>query len=286
MVGETTIALGNPFGLANSVTSGILSAVNREVRFRNRSVYEDFLQTSAMINPGNSGGPLLDINGYVIGINVAIDTRGQGISYAIPINRVKRVMTNLVNPEVVRQAGLGMDVDEAQGGLVVVRLEEKGPAAAAGLHKGDVILSVDGKTVRTVFDYYVALLDHGGLSDIAITYEHEGKRHEVMLDMQPIMVVAQDAGMTCTNLTPALSARYGLPAGTQGVVVLEVQPGGPADRVGIRPGDLILEIGGYVVKDTRTLKQLLSYLSGRAAAIRIVIFRDGEKWVGRMALGG
>ena len=109
-VGETTIALGNPFGLSSSVTTGILSANNRSVTLRGEVVFKDFMQTSALINPGNSGGPLLDVNGYVIGINVAIDQRGPGIGYAIPINRVREVAADLLDPEMVRRAWLGLDV--------------------------------------------------------------------------------------------------------------------------------------------------------------------------------
>jgi serine protease Do len=277
LVGETVFALGNPFGLTNSLTFGVLSATEREVHFRNRTVFKDFLQTSALINPGNSGGPLLDINGRVIGVNVAIDTRGQGIGYAIPINRVKRVMTALIGQEVVRNAWVGFEVEPAGEALVVTRVYADGPARESGVRRGDVIRTVAGDPVTSPFDFYVTLLRsqmEEKEQKVRLTVERDRRRTEVVVSFQAMTHKRNDAGMTFADLTPRLNRRFGLPADLRFVVVTRVEPGGAASQVGIEQGDIILEIGGYTVRNAQTLNELLGYLQQRGTPISIVVFRN------------
>src|SRR5438046_488932 len=153
MIGETVIAIGNPFGLSHTVTTGVVSAVGRSLRDEERT-YTDFIQTDASINPGNSGGPLLDIKGELVGINTAIYGKAQGIGFAIPVDRARRVMKDLVSYGEVRHAWVGLVVqnltpDLAQHfgvrrGVVVAQVEPTSPAEAAGIARGDAVTKVDG----------------------------------------------------------------------------------------------------------------------------------------------
>ncbi|RLC05328.1 MAG: serine protease Do, partial [Deltaproteobacteria bacterium] len=168
MIGETVIAIGNPFGFSHTVTTGVISALNRSVR-TDDAVYHNFIQTDASINPGNSGGPLLNINGDLIGINTAIYAKAQGIGFAIPINKAKRIVSDLIQygEVVLSWTGLSLqDLDKELGyylkvpenkGVIVKDIEPGSPAMIAGVRKGDIILALDKIPIRTVDDYQQAL---------------------------------------------------------------------------------------------------------------------------------
>jgi len=158
MIGETVIAIGNPFGFSNTVTTGVISATNRSVR-TDDMVYHDFIQTDASINPGNSGGPLLNINGELIGINTAIYSKAQGIGFAIPINTAKRIVSDLIRYGEVIPAWIGItiqDIDEdlarylkasAVHGVLVKKAEPVGPARKAGIREGDILISINTSNI-------------------------------------------------------------------------------------------------------------------------------------------
>ncbi|MFT7619780.1 MAG: serine protease Do, partial [Planctomycetota bacterium] len=155
LLGESTIAVGNPFGLGGSVTAGIVSAINRTVNFRNKKKFTDFIQTSAVINPGNSGGPLININGDVIGINVAIHSRGPGIGFAIPISRVREVVYSVLDPRISKEAVVGIDIDHLHegSGAMVRAVDRNGPASETGLASGDKILAVNNQRIEDWIDF-------------------------------------------------------------------------------------------------------------------------------------
>jgi len=283
MTGEPTIALGNPFGLQNSVTSGILSAKNRSVRFRGREVFSDFLQTSAMINPGNSGGPLLDVNGRVIGINVAIDNRGPGIGYAIPINRVKDVMTTLLDPEITKQAWVGIEAGLFNGELVVANVGKESPAHTAGIRAGDRIVRIGASAVTTPFDFNVALQGFKPGTKIPLTFRR-GRRETTAeipftpLPLESLVHAGQPAtyvGMTVANLTNAAASRLHIPSHLIGPVVLGVEENSSCASIGIRKGDVIIEVGRVATPTVNRLAEALRYYRKRGSA-RIKVYREDE----------
>ena len=165
MIGEQVLAIGNPFGLRHTVTTGIISALNRNIRAGKNKVYSDFIQVDASINPGNSGGPLLNINGSLIGINTAIYQKAEGIGFAIPIDDAKRVVDELIHFGKVRRGWLGVSLQEIdlqlshhfkldrKKGVLVVRVAEKSPAKAAGLKRSDIILAIEGHEVTSKSDF-------------------------------------------------------------------------------------------------------------------------------------
>jgi serine protease Do len=281
LVGETVIALGNPFGLSSSATTGILSAVGRPVAFRGRTVFEDFLQTSALINPGNSGGPLLDINGRVIGINTAIDSRGQGIGFAIPVNRVKEVMTELVDPELTRYETIGVHVDALDARVVVKSVDEGGPAARAGVRPGDVVLAVNDRPVQSPFDFNIRLLEVPSDQDLELRLERGRERLAARARLQPVPVEALVRGratllgMECGNPSEALAQRLRIRTDVQGPVVLRVDPGSAAASLGVRPGDVILQVGRLQVRTVEQLGYAIQRLRPRGGA-PILVYREGE----------
>jgi serine protease Do len=284
LVGETAIALGNPFGLSSSATTGILSATGRSVRFQGREVFQDFLQTSALINPGNSGGPLLDINGRVIGINIAIDSRGQGIGFAIPINRVKEVMTDLVNPEIIKGAWIGFEPRLKGGRLVAVRLVEDGPGAHAGVQEGDAILAVDGRPVASPFEFHAALLRRDPNDTVAVTLDRRGRRSEarVRFEALPLGALAKTTntlrvlGMECAEMTRAVAKTLRLPSSVTGPVVVEVERTGTAASIGLRPGDVIVQIGNAGIRNLQQLQMALGYARRWLGPVSIRIYRERE----------
>jgi serine protease Do len=290
-VGETTIALGNPFGLASSATTGILSAKNRTVNVRGEMLFKDFMQTSAIINPGNSGGPLLDINGYVIGINVAIDTRGPGIGYAIPINRVRDVAADLLDPEMVTKAWLGLEVKRDRGGLKVEHVAENGPAARAAIHKGDVIVGVGGRRVDDRLGLNIELLQYQPGAAVPLVVRRD---RDVQVEVPFESVPAEEArvaghrldsvGLVVADITPVLARSYGLDARTRGVLITKVVPGSIADDMKLAAGDVVIQLGGYVVRDTGTMGNLLRAYAKRYGRADITVLRKGRRYSGPMPL--
>ena len=165
MIGESVLAIGNPFGLSHTVTTGIISAINRTIRPDKRRVYQDFIQVDASINPGNSGGPLLNINGSLIGINTAIYQEAEGIGFAIPIDNARRIVNELIRFGKVRRGWIGISVQDMtpeileffkmdkQQGILVVRIIKDSPAERAGLKAGDIVLSLDRHPINKKVDY-------------------------------------------------------------------------------------------------------------------------------------
>lgn len=269
-VGEWVIAIGNPFGLNQTVTVGVVSAKGRNRVGINE--YESFIQTDAAINPGNSGGPLLNTHGEVVGINSALFSRTggyMGIGFAIPINMVKAIEDQLQQKGKVTRGWLGVaiqDVDENLAksfdlketkGILVSQIQPDSPALSAGLKQGDVIMRLNDVALKDVSDLRnrVALINPGTKAILHIIREGREKEIELVIGEQPSEFgqIAQSQGkntpstleqfgLTLQNLTPELAQQLGYTATQKGVVISSVEPGSPAATAGLQTGNLIEEV--------------------------------------------
>ena len=296
-VADTVLAIGNPFGLGQTVTTGIVSAVGRA----NVGIadYEDFIQTDAAINPGNSGGALINARGELIGINTAIFSRSggyQGIGFAVPVNMVRSVMDHIVKHGRVVRGSIGVSVQDltpalarAFGlsdlrGVVVNDLAASGPGARAGLHRGDVVLRIGDRAIDSSghFRNVVALLAPGSRG--RVTVRRGGREQTFEVDVveraeAPVRAVATDDGRTdplglsIGDLTPQIARQLRLPAGAQGVVITDVMRGGLAEEAGVRPGDLILEVNRQPVKTARDVAK--GFSEARGKDVLLLVSRSG-----------
>ncbi len=277
-VGDWVIAIGNPFGLGNTVTAGIVSAKYRHI---GAGSYDNFIQTDAPINPGNSGGPLLNTSGEVIGINTAIFTQSGGsigIGFAIPINMAKKLLPQLKTGKVVR-GWLGVMVQKItpelkeklhlkdERGALVADVTPGGPADKAGIKRGDVIVSFDGKDIREMNDlpYIVGTTPVGKVVKVVVIRKGKKKTFQVKIGQMKEQEEQREAqkepakpklGMTVEELTPELAKQFGL-SETTGLVVVDVESNSPAREADIRPGDLILEIDQQPVNDLKTFNKII-----------------------------
>jgi Do/DeqQ family serine protease len=294
-VGDLVLAVGNPFGVGQTVTSGIVSALARTgVETSN---FDYFIQTDAAINPGNSGGALVDLDGRLIGINTAIFTRSGGsvgIGFAIPASMV-RVVANaaqngadLVRPwfgarlqEITTDLADSLDIDSPHGAMIT-EVAAGGPAAQAGLKAGDAITAIDGVPVDAPqgFEFRFATKDLG--SNTTISFIRSGRTQEASVAVAAppdggatalISGNTRFAGTTVEVLTPALAQEMGLPFDSSGIIVSSVAPGSPADRMGLAKGDIIVAINGQRINDVGTFQSLVSTRNG---GWQIVIQRAGQ----------
>jgi Do/DeqQ family serine protease len=291
-VGQWAIAIGNPFGLDRTVTVGIVSATAR-TRV-GVTQYENFIQTDASINPGNSGGPLLNLDGRVIGINTAIVAAGQGIGFSIPINQAKDVMRQLIAGGRVVRGWLGIAIqdvtDELAGsfgvkereGVLVADVMKGGPAESAGLRAGDVIVELNGGTIKEVPELQrrVAAVAPGQTVRLTVVRDRKPVRLSVriaeMPSDEPAPAAAEDAetwGLSVEPLSGDAALRLGLPV-SHGLLVGDVASGSPADRAGLKRGDVIVEVGRTPVSDPAALYRALAQLKP-GERILVYVHRPG-----------
>jgi S1-C subfamily serine protease len=276
MVGEPVIAIGNPFGLSNSVTTGVISALDRSLRTRQR-VYHGFLQTDASINPGNSGGPLLNAEGELIGINTAVYQGAQGIGFAIPIEVARRVVAELIEHGEVVPVWLGLqfqDLDprlrDAMGlpqrarGALVTRVHPQGPAARGGVQRGDVVTRLDGRAVGSAREFYEMLARSTQGQTLTLVLLRDGRDTDarVVAESIPASLVDDLAGQLLgVSLDP-------LPRG--GFVVTQVRAGSGSARIGLEQGDVLLRLNGLPLADRDALERSILDLRGRSRASLVV----------------
>jgi len=295
--GDWVVAIGNPFGLEHTVTAGIVSAKGRNI---GQGPYDDFIQTDAAINPGNSGGPLLNLAGEVIGINTAINPRANTIGFAVPVNMAKDILPQLratghvtrgwlgvliqkITPELADSFGL-----EDDQGALVSRVDPEGPAAAAGIERGDVIVEFDGEEIETMEDLprIVAATPVGKTVDVVVL--RDGKRKTVEVEIgeldEPALAGAEPEGeekgparfgIGAQDITPQIAQQLGLEEGEQGVVITRVEPGSPAQEANLRRGDVILEVDRNQVTDVDALREHLAAADEDA----LLLIRRGESTI-------
>ncbi len=293
-VGQFVIAIGSPFGLDYTVTTGVLSAKGRGGIGANE--IEDYLQTDASINPGNSGGPLIDLQGRVLGINTMIIGRGSGIGFAIPAEIAQRVANQLIASGAVKRAWLGVSFQEItpelaahfggnfDGGALVNAVVPGGPAEKAGLQAGDVITSIDKQRIREGHDLLRTVLRHGVGERLSLEVRRGEKTKQVSLvtgerpsedGAQSRQQSVQDSGMlglALEELTPRLRERFRY-EGDGLVFIRGVQPGSDADRAGLRPGDIILQADRRAVRAIADIRVALQ--DGKAL---LYIERDSQRF--------
>jgi serine protease Do len=278
-VGEWVVAIGNPFGLENTVTVGIVSAMGRHI---NQGPYDNFIQTDAAINPGNSGGPLLNTKGEVVGINTAIFSRGGGnigIGFAIPIDLAKEIVPQLKEKGRVTRGWLGVmiqkvtpDIAESLGleeakGALVADVVKDGPAEAAGVKQGDVIVEFDGKPVADSAELPLLVARTPVGKTVELVVIRDKKRETMTVTISELKEEEElalgsgggndDLGLTVQTLTPEVAENLGIERGVKGVVVTQVDPSGPAGDAGLRRGDVILEVNRMPVKDAAAYSKAL-----------------------------
>jgi serine protease Do len=285
MIGETVIAIGNPFGLSHTVTSGVVSAVGRSLHDEERT-FTDLIQTDASINPGNSGGPLLNIRGQLVGINTAIYGKAQGIGFAIPVDRVARVMKDLVSYGAVRQVWTGLVVQDltpelerhfgVQRGVIVAGVDEDSPGAGAGIVRGDVLTQVDGRDVRSEEEFERRVQDHAEGQRIAVTRRRDGA--DVVLTLTAALFPAERADRLAWT-------RLGLEVAEDkdGLDVRRVRSGSPAARIGVQRGDRVLALDGAALRSLADFRRRM-FETRRARGVVLSVGRGPYQYNVRVAL--
>ncbi len=288
-VGDWVVAIGNPFGLSNTVTAGIVSAKGRII---GAGPYDDFIQTDASINPGNSGGPLFNVRGEVVGINTAINPMGQGIGFAIPINMVKPLIPQLVATGEVARGYLGVSIqsitpdlakalklDDRKGALVG-DVVSASPAKKAGIRRGDVIIAFNNKTVKGVRDLPAMVAETPVGQEVTVTILRDGIKHQLPITVGKLSSESANGeesskaakgtwGILLQDVTPQMAKELSLNA-DHGVVVAGVQPGSPADLAGIHTGDIILQVNRQPANSVKDVTDVIAKADDEEALLLLV----------------
>ncbi|MEN8182199.1 MAG: trypsin-like peptidase domain-containing protein [Myxococcota bacterium] len=276
MVGEPVIAIGNPFGLSHTVTTGVISALDRSIRSEGRA-YHGFLQTDASINPGNSGGPLLNAAGQLVGVNTAIYGGAQGIGFAIPIDVARRVVGELIEHGAVAPVWLGLDFQDLDPDLVEVMelpprlsgalvsgVRSGSPGEQAGLRRGDVVTAMDGRALVGARSFYELLRGATTGQRLELELWRGGTRRVLSVTARSVPATLVEE-LALEKLGMALA-----PGAHGGYVVREVRPGSGAAQIGVERGDVLSSINGRALQDDEALRAAVLDLRGRSRALVMV----------------
>jgi serine protease Do len=297
-VGDWVVAVGNPFGLSHTVTAGIVSAKGRVI---GAGPYDDFIQIDAPINPGNSGGPLFNMQGEMVGINTAIIASGQGIGFAIPVDLAKPLIPQLVKTGEVARGYLGVSIQsitpelaqalklEERQGALVSEVVQGSPAAKAGIRQGDVIVGFNGETIDEARDLPAVVAKTPVGEDVTVTLRRDGNTQQVPVTMGKLpsekgasaessQITPSQWGLQLQDLTPQVARQHGLTE-TSGVLVLGVQPGSPAERAGLRRGDIIREVNRQAVHSVQELRDAIAKADDQEALLLLVKRDQGSIFV-------
>jgi serine protease Do len=287
MIGEQVLTIGNPFGLQHTVTTGIISALNRNIRAGKNMVYSDFIQVDASINPGNSGGPLLNINGSLIGINTAIYQKAEGIGFAIPIDHARRIVDELIRYGKVRRGWLGVSVQELdvqlsrhfkldrENGVLVVGVADRSPAGKAGLKRGDIIKAIDDHEVKNKSDFRGRMASYTVSSSIRFSILRDGKVKKVKARVTaiPKSYVKEFTRHWLGLLVQENSERFARSnrlMTSKGMVVVEVVPNSASGRIGINPGDIIRQMNQKPVNNEEDYNKAVAEINNSDRILLLV----------------
>jgi serine protease Do len=297
-VGDWVVAIGNPFGLNNTVTSGIVSAKGRVI---GAGPYDDFIQTDASINPGNSGGALLNTKGELVGINTAIIPNGQGIGFAIPVNTAKPLVPQLISKGEVTRGYIGVNIQSItpelakamhlkdRKGALVADVVPGGPADKAGIKRGDVITAYNGKEVQDSHHLPVLVAATPVNQDANVTIIRNGAEQKISLKVAQLpgeKTVSEKTphpaagkwGLQLRDVTPQIAQRYRLKE-EKGVVVTGVEPGSRADDAGMQRGDLILEVNRQPVGSVKDVMKNIDQSKDKDRLLFLVQRDNGKFFV-------
>ncbi len=300
-VGEIVVAIGNPYGLQQTVTMGVVSAKGRSIPLGvGEQVYRNFIQTDTAINPGNSGGPLLNVKGEVVGINTAIIPYAQGIGFAIPINIAKKNIDDLINLGKVRRSWLGVyiqevtpeiakqfDLPEAKG-VLVGDVVGNSPAEEVGIKRGDIIIKVNDEEVNSPEELQDKIrdIDIGKKANIDIMRDGKTINFIVKIEEMPTVeekgefpkekVFSVQTGIQVKTVTPEIAKETGLPW-VKGLVITEIIPGSSADDMGLQQGDVILEANRIEMSSVDEWEEIINKLEP-GDTLLLLVFRNGRTY--------
>jgi serine protease Do len=286
-VGDWVLAIGNPFGLEQTVTAGIVSAKGRVI---GAGPFDNFIQTDASINPGNSGGPLFNTEGKVIGINTAIVAQGQGIGFAVPINMAKGMISDLKGKGKVTRGWIGVSVQDVtediassfkiknRGGAIVAEVVPGDPADKAGLKAGDIILEVNDTKIKSTHELLVLIASFRVGDRVKIKALRDGREQfftVVVTERKDHIENPRSShtghtfGLSVRDITPEIARYLGLRE-TQGVIVAEVEPGSSADEVGIHVQDIILQVNKVPVNTVKEYQRELGKIGSKGNILLLI----------------
>ncbi|AQQ10093.1 putative periplasmic serine endoprotease DegP-like precursor [Sedimentisphaera cyanobacteriorum] len=293
MIGETVIAVGNPFGFSSSVTEGIVSAKGRNIKVREGFWLRGLIQTSAAINPGNSGGPLLNINGELIGVTTAIRAEAQNIGFAIPVDTVAGGLADMLLPENMRRVKMGLVIGRMcclkdKNGLKVDKVFEDSPASDKGVQQGDIITEIDDKQVHGFIDFYVKMMNKDVGEKIRLTCARKDTavQYTVELSLRPRPI--PDGGklaerffqMGISELDRKLAKDFGFQSEYPVMIVEDLSPEGSAAKAGLKKGDIVLQIDGTPVTNMKEFSLAMEEISSGQTVemhiLRIAMFGNRQ----------
>jgi serine protease Do len=284
LLGETVIALGNPFGLGGSVSRGILSSKTRRSTAQDGILdMEDWIQTDAAINPGNSGGPLVNLEGNLIGLNVAIFKEGQGIGFAIPVKRVSEALGEIFTPELLRGLWFGAEFKSTTNGVTVTRVDAESPAEKGGLKEGDIVVRINSTAPKSLFALNRELIGAGENRDVVFQLRRGGSMRNAAVRLAPVEkqfnagLIRRKTGLTLRPLTREDAARLGLNLAA-GFVVAEIERGSPADHAGFQRGLIVETIDGHAPDSIASAARLLAgKKAGEPARLTVILPRPPRR---------
>ena len=307
LVGEDVIAVGNPFGLIQTVTYGIVSAKGRSNVGINE--YENFIQTDAAINPGNSGGPLVNLRGEIVGVNSAIFSQSggyQGIGFAVPINMASKIMKDLIDKGSVSRGWLGVGIQDVSQdlakafklkntkGSLITAVMENTPAQRAGMLKGDVVVRINDKLIQNSNHLRNEIANAGAFTEIDLELIREGKSINIKLKLDerpqnvgrvkmtpqltPAVEQVELLGMTVEALTDDNAEKLGVKSGS-GVLISKIESESPAEKAGLRMGMIIQEVERNAVKNLEIFKQIVSEMDAAKGILLLVTTNGGSRYI-------